>query len=207
MVKMLIYVAFLSNYEPDGDFIRHPRVDSFQDGASNRFPLLCLGSSRLSCSDNVLLTLRNIWKKYERCENYRYYRDYMELFKKETCGFKVKVYPLEEVSEEHLETRLKYYVMCYRVTYGDKCLLSNYRILFDPDLGLKANGNEPENLGPSELRKSSRKKYDDKNRDYLREKSRKYYEANKEILREKRLMKKNKLTSVDNEVNLSDTPN
>ena len=189
-------MMFLSNYPRDGDFIRYPRINSYEDAKSVRFPMLWISYSDASGGDynRIMYDRRSVWRKYESGEDYRYYRDFMELFKKEDDVFKVKLAIIKKVENVNILQELKEVVSKYRILYGDKCLMGDHEVFFrdSPEEEIiEVKESIKNGLTIEERRKISRKKYEDTIREKLREKSKKYYAENKEMLKEKRLAKKN----------------
>jgi hypothetical protein len=192
----VIFIMFLSNYPRDGDFIRYPRINSFEDAKSVRFPMLWISYSDASGGDynRIMYDRRSVWRKYENGEDYRYYRDFMELFKKEDEVYKVRIAIIKKVEnvKEVILHELKEVVSKYRILYGDKCLMDDHEVLFKDspeEEEIEVKETMKNGLTVEERRKISRKKYEDTIREKLREKSKKYYAENKEILKEKRLAK------------------
>jgi hypothetical protein len=194
-LEVKVFLMYITNY-PDivnpqtNERIPHvPRLDSYEDNRSGRFPLLFVGYTYGGKDlENAIYDRRGIYKKYnDFTQKTRYYHDYMELFKLENKdpSYKIKIILLKKSTSRDLEGVLKEFIIKYRMIYGDKCLVGDYHSYF---IDKKEKPIE-EVLSSAERRRISRRKYEDSIREELREKSKLYYAENKERLREKRIAK------------------
>ena len=192
-LEVKVFLMYITDY-PDiihpqtNESIPHvPRLDSFEDYKSGRFPFLFIGYTYgVKSLEHAIYDRRGIYKKYnDVTQKTRYYHDYMELFKLENKDetFKTKIILLKKSTSKDLEGVLKEFIIKYRMIYAEKCLIGDYHSYFTD----KKEKPIEEVLTLAERRKISRRKYEDSIREELREKSKKYYAENKERLREKRL--------------------
>ena len=199
------------------DYISTGPELTLSDSRSAKYPLMILGYTVSSNLSHVITDRRSNYNRFR--SHIRYYRPYMDIFKyidnNKDLPLTVEIKSLgryENMSE--LNDNLSLKLISYRFYYGDACLISNELLKNVGDINryLRSETMLSETLIPEtkveeevvkelssiEKRRQSKKRYEDKIRDSLREKSKLYYAANKELLRQKRLAKKNGIVNSEN---------
>ena len=172
---------------------------------TKKYPCIVFGYTTVEDLDTVLKDRRSLYGQFKNHK--RYYKDYMEVFKyvdkmNQNGNLTVNIRKLETNNNKNELLESMYTtVIKYRLYYGDACQMDEWLSAIaslNMDVGFSKVVVVPKVMTSEEKRKISRKRYEDKVRDTLREKSKNYYATHKEELAEKRRMKRQESKTLGN---------
>jgi len=172
---------------------------------TNKYPCIVFGYTTVEDLDTVLKDRRSLYAQFKNHK--RYYKDYMEVFKyvdkmNQNGNLTVNIRKLGTNNDKNELLESMYTtVIKYRLFYGSSCKVDEWLVAIaslNMDVGFSKVVVVPKVMTSEEKRKISRKRYEDKVRDTLREKSKNYYATHKEELAEKRRIKRQESKTVGN---------